>query len=399
LVGATGDWTKLTMSRAFPAIRGVYSLVGTTDRVSAEVFDFPHNYNQTTRNAIYAAMSRWLLGIRDAESTREGKQTPEKPDELFTFNSEHVAPKDRKTPPELESALIATIDRQIDELAPTTSSARWEAASGFLGTSLKVRVGLESPVPEDLVHHEVRRVTLEGLTIVHGVVGRRSAGDGIPVVRLVPARPTGRLTVIADPRGKAALATSSGDPTPLARALLKLGQNVIGLDPLFVGESLDPMNPVARRPEVVHFETYNPTVAADQIQDLATVLAWAKAQSGVREVSVIAQGLSGLQVLLARPALDGLARTAVDLDGLPNPADAGSWPAAIDLPGMFQFGGFKVAAALTAPAPLLIHGAPASFEAAWPTRAYELSGAGHVLEIEARDPGAEQLAQWIDRGE
>jgi len=399
LVGATGDWTAKTMTRAFPAIRGVYSLVGTIDRVSAEVFDFPHNYNQTTRNAVYASMSHWLLGINDPASTREGKQRPEKPDDLFTFNSEHVAPKERKTPEQLESYLIATLGHQIDDLAPNTSSARWEAASRLLATSLKIRLGLENPAPENLVHHEVRRVTRESLTIVHSVVGRRSAGDAVPVVRLLPAHPTGRLTIIAHPRGKAALATSTGEPSPLTQALLSLGQSVVGLDPLFVGESLDASNPVARRPEVVHFETYNPTVAEDQIQDLAIVLAWAKAQPDVREVSVIAQDLSGPQILLARPALSGLARTAIDLSGLPDPADSGSWPSPIDLPGMFQFGGFKAAAALTAPAPLLIHGASASFDAAWPTTAYTLSGAGHVLRLESRDPGPEKLAQWIDRGE
>ena len=33
LVGATGDWTKRTMDRVFPAIRGVYSLIGSRDRV------------------------------------------------------------------------------------------------------------------------------------------------------------------------------------------------------------------------------------------------------------------------------------------------------------------------------------------------------------------------------
>ena len=62
----------MTMERAYPAIRGVYALVGSTDRVGAEVFDFPHNYNQTSRNAVYASMGRWLLGIDDAEKTREG---------------------------------------------------------------------------------------------------------------------------------------------------------------------------------------------------------------------------------------------------------------------------------------------------------------------------------------
>ena len=399
LVGATGDWTAKTMTRAFPAIRGVYSLVGTLDRVSAEVFDFPHNYNQTTRNAVYAKMSHWLLGINDPATTREGKQSPEKPEDLFTFNAEHVAPKDRKTPEQLESYLIATLGHQIDDLAPSSSSARWEAASRLLATSLKIRVGLENPAAENLVHQEVRRVTREGLTIVHSVVGRRLAGDAIPVVRLLPARSTGRLTIIVQPRGKAALATSTGEPSSLTHALLALGQSVVAFDPLFVGESLDSSNPVARRPEVVHFETYNPTVAADQMQDLATVLAWAKAQPDVREVSVIAQGLSGPQVLLARPALSGLARTVIDLGGLPDPSDSGSWPASIDLPGMFQFGGFKAAAALTAPAPLLIHGAPASFDATWPKASYALNEAAHVLKLEPRDPDPEQLAQWIDRGE
>ena len=108
LVGATGDWTTMTMERAYPAIRGVYSLVGSTDRVSAQVFDFPHNYNQTTRNAVYAAMGRWLLGIDDPESTREGKQQPEKPEDLFTFDTGHPAPTDRKTPAQLEAYLIET---------------------------------------------------------------------------------------------------------------------------------------------------------------------------------------------------------------------------------------------------------------------------------------------------
>ena len=102
LVGASGDWTAKTMTRAFPAIRGVYSLVGSIDRVSAQVFDFPHNYNQTSRNAVYAAMGHFLLGIDDPASTKEGSQQPEKPEDLVTFNAQHPAPADRKTPEQLE---------------------------------------------------------------------------------------------------------------------------------------------------------------------------------------------------------------------------------------------------------------------------------------------------------
>ena len=116
-------------------------------------------------------------------------------------------------------------------------------------------------------------------------------------------------------------------------------------------------------------------------------------------VSLVGQDLSGPQVLLARPILEGLARTAVDLKNLPDPQASGPYPAQLDLPGMYQFGGFNLAAALTAPAPLLIYGARATFNTATTTTAYGLSGADHVLRVEPREPGVDQIAEWIDRGD
>ena len=321
LVGATGDWTKMTMERAFPAIRGVYSLVGSTDRVSAQVFDFPHNYNQTTRNAVYAAMGRWLLGIDDPDRTREGKQQPEKPEDLFTFGTGHPAPPNRKTPAQLEAYLIETRHRQVDELSPYGGPARWDAGRRLLLTGLKVRTGIVNPPPESLDSREVRRLPREDVTIVHTRLGRTATGEAIPVVRLIPAHPSGRLTVIAHPRGKAALGTGSGEPSELVQALLAHGQEVVGFDPLLVGESLDPRDPVPHRPEAVHFETYNPSLAADQMQDLATVLAWCRAQEDVREVNLIAQDTAGYQALVARPVLEGLTRTVIESTALPKPLE------------------------------------------------------------------------------
>ena len=78
-------------------------------------------------------------------------------------------------------------------------------------------------------------------------------------------------------------------------------------------------------------------------------------QPDVREVSLVGQGLAGPQVLLARPLLEGLARTVVDLVRLARLRRLGPIPPALDLPGLYQFGGFKAAAALAAPAPLWIY--------------------------------------------
>ena len=391
LVGATGDWTKMTMERAFPAIRGVYSLVGSTDRVSAQVFDFPHNYNQTTRNAVYAAMGRRLLGIDDPESTREGKQQPEKPEDLFTFDSGHPAPADRKTPEQLESYLIGTLGRLIDDLAPSSGPSRWEASRRLLLTSLKVRTGVVNPPPEELVSHEVRRLPREEFTVVHSLLGRRSTGEAIPVVRLIPGHPSGRLTVIAHPRGKAALATGSGEPVELVQALLARGHEVVGFDPLFVGESLDPRDPVPHRPEAVHFETYNPAPAAEQMQDLATVLAWCRAQEDVREVSLVAQGTAGYQALIARPVLEGLARTVIELGRWPTSGsgeELAEWPATIDLPGT---GPIRRASKPPRPsrprAPLWLYGNLMALDASWPRAAYRARrGALHAEDAMPTSP-------------
>jgi hypothetical protein len=398
MVGATGDWTSNTMTRSFPAIRGVYSLIGSTDRVSAQIFDFPHNYNQTSRNAVYAEMGRWLLGIDDPNRTKEGEQKPEKPEDLVTFNSTHPAPSDRKTPEQLETYLVASLGQSLDDLAPGANPSRWEAARRLLLTSLRVRVGLTNPAPEQIDIHEVRRISLEDMTIVHSTIGRRLTGEAIPVVQLVPPHLSGRLTILAAQGGKTAVATGSGQRNALAKALLARGHIVVGYDPLFVGESLDPRHPVGHRPMTGHFETYNPTTAADQMQDLATVLAWSKALPDIREVNLIAKGLSGTQLLLARPVLTGLSRTVLELDNSPEPQDSGSYPAAIDLPGMFQFGGLKAAAALTAPAPLWLCGGLRSFVRSWASAAYAASDASSMLRTEPRNPDSDQLAAWVDQG-
>jgi Acetyl xylan esterase (AXE1) len=400
LVGATGDWTKLTMTNAYPTLREVYSLYGKTDRVSADVFDFPHNYNETTRNAVYAFMGKWLLGIEDSTSTREGKQTLEKPEDLWTFTEKTPAPANRKTPAELENDLIHTLGRELNSLAPSSNAAAWQAARGLLCTAQKVRVGLVNPSPAELDQREVRRTTFGDArtTLIHSEVGRKATGEQIPVARLIPARATGRLTVVASPHGKSVLART-GRPNSVVKALLKRGQSVVLFDPLLVGESSDPSNPVARRPSTSHYETYNPSLAADQMQDLATVLAWARSRPDVREVSLLGLGRSGGQALLARPALEGLARTVIDLDDFKEIDGVLPIPNEIDLPGLDQFGGLKATAALSAPAPLWIYRAGKAFDRSWAEKAYALADASQVLRIEPDAGTPEDVALWVDRGE
>ena len=45
-----------------PDVAKVYELAGMPERFGAARFDFPHNYNRTSREAMYPWFARWLQG-------------------------------------------------------------------------------------------------------------------------------------------------------------------------------------------------------------------------------------------------------------------------------------------------------------------------------------------------
>lgn len=400
LIGASGDWTARTMTNAYPAIQAVYGLVGTPNHLEAEVFDFPHNYNRTSRDAAYAFLAKWLLDPMEPGLTREGTLKLEDPKDLFAFDSAHPYPADAKTPAQLEDTLIRSASAQLDQLAPGDSAPRWEAARGLLKSTWKVRLGLVDPAARETTAKEVRRVARDGLTIVHTAIGRQGFGEAIPVVRLIPASPDGRVAILASGRGKAGLATAEGSPSPVALALLARGFTVVGFDPSHVGEARESVPPPApARPANPFPDCYNPSLAAARAQELATVVSWARSLAGAREVDLVALGEAGPLALLARPGLEGISRTVVDLEGFDYGDGSGPVPPGLDLPGVLQFGGLKAAAALSSPAPLWIVGASEGFDASWPTKAYGLADDSPRFRFDRKPVDPEAVARWLDLGE
>ena len=398
IVGATGDWTSNTLTRVHPSLRNVYERIGTPSDVEAALFDFPHNYNQTSRNSVYAFLGRELLGIDDAASTLEGEQSIEKPEDLQAFSKDHPTPSSVKTPRALEDSLIELRRKQIDSLAPGEDATAWEAARSILTEVYRVRVGIEVKQPRAIVAREVRAATRGDAAITHWVVGSEERGERIPVVRIVPAKPSGRVAIFVHDRGKAGLATPSGDPTPLVRALLDRGVGVIGFDPLLVGESFDPSHPATHRPLTAHYSTYNRSLAADRFNDIATVVAWAGSLGDVREVSLVGLEGGAPLVLLAKPSLPTIARTFVDMSSF-DYVDDNTARTYLRLPGVSQFGALKAAAALSAPMPLWIARPHAAFGAKWPERAYDLADCRSALKISLEQPMPADVAKWIDQGD
>ncbi len=62
LVCCTGDWTKNVPQRDAPAIQSVYGLFGAAPSFSIEQFNYQHNFNVESREAVYAFFKKHLRG-------------------------------------------------------------------------------------------------------------------------------------------------------------------------------------------------------------------------------------------------------------------------------------------------------------------------------------------------
>src|SRR5664279_50907 len=85
LVAATGDWTKDTLTVEGPAIERVYQLLNAPDKFHYVRFDFGHNYNQTSREAVYDWFGKWLLKHPDPASLKEAPYQKEPDADLRVF--------------------------------------------------------------------------------------------------------------------------------------------------------------------------------------------------------------------------------------------------------------------------------------------------------------------------
>src|SRR5439155_2939720 len=101
LVAATGDWTKATLTVEGPAIANIYRLFNARDHFDFVRFDFGHNYNQTSREAVYAWFGKWLLRHSDPASLKEQPYHKETDADLRAFPDgklpEDALPKEKFT--------------------------------------------------------------------------------------------------------------------------------------------------------------------------------------------------------------------------------------------------------------------------------------------------------------
>jgi dienelactone hydrolase len=385
------DWTWEFLTKGFPEVKATYALYGAADQVEAEVYDFPHNYNQTTRERVYQFFSKHLFRI-DPKQSRELPLEAEAAETLTTWDAGHPRPATAADPAALKKYLAAMAAQQALRYRPLDKST-WTSVREELASALGYRLALSVPAAGTLVVDAGGTSDGTDYRATHLRLGTRPT-PRIAALRLDPAgREPTALTLIVHGNGIAGAMADAAPTATLAHRLVTAGHSVLVIDTYGTGENRSPITTAAPG-EIRHFTTYNRSTAAERVQDIATALTYLHGRAGGRPVQLIGVGTAGPLCLLARTQTPFVARTVIDADQFEYSADA-AVPAELALPGILRLGGLRSVACLSAPGHMLLHNTGTAFETNWLEEAYRLEAAGKNLTVSRGTASLDQILNAV----
>lgn len=394
LVSATGDWTKETPQVEFPAIRSIYRLYAAEDRVENVHIDAGHNYNRSSREAVYRFFGKWLLGAGDKYATfSEPSFTvePEKALRVFPDAAPEGYPNQEQIIERIIEATRTKWEAILPKDAPSSERFRKEfgvALADVLGTDLLAggEVIAERIGSLRSVDHRLERLILH----------HSATGAVIPALLYACKNaPIRRVAVVVHGEGKAALADSSrGGPGTLVAGLLSKGTAVLAIDVFLTGEYHGPGGRTERTRGKFP-DTFLPTDTACRVHDVLAALEYARSLvQGRKDAAVYLAGLEkgGLWCLLAAAVDGAVPKTLADAYRFNN-SDDQAWVRDYYVPCLRSIGDVVTAAALIAPRTLWVTNTGGVFDAGAMRKAFDACGGD--LQITETPAGPEEMAQWL----
>jgi dienelactone hydrolase len=380
MVSATGDWTRNTPREEFPAIQGIYRLLGAEQSVEHVQMDAPHNYSQASREAVYRFFGA-RLGVAGPYAEK-GFHLEQLGDMLSLYGRQR--PANAVTLQQLTANLIAEAKRSVEEMRPREAGALQTARRAFrerLAFSLLV----EKPAPGEVIAEKKEKLPSGEILLL----GRREAGDRIPAAWLEPRRasPQTPPTLLVHPEGIAWTLSSSESNGGLVRSILERGGAVLGIDAFQTGSARAPRDQSKR-----HFLTFNQTDDANRIQDILTALAYLRERSGRAEVNLVGMKMAGLWSLFARAMAGEGVNLAADLAQFRADTDE-EYVEKLFIPGLRKAGDFRAAATLLAPGKTMLYNTGGEFPADWVKDCGQFAGA--TVDLRSSPVGEQELLAWI----
>lgn len=388
LVACTGDWTRATLQIEGPAIARMYELLGERKAFSYVMHPFKHNYNQTSRESVYAWFNGHLLR-RPAAGFEQERPYEKVPNDVL-----RVFPDGAKPPGKDEVWLVGTMQQEVRDrlrLALPDSVVSWRKFRDVQEVAWRHHLQLDRR--DEVIVQRGPEKNLGNVMATPIAFGRPGAGDRLPGVWFQP-RANARSTaiVLVNPAGKSAYLTPQGSPGGLAAYLVNGGFPVLVFDSFLTGELENQSLSSKRDYFAKFFTTYNRTDMQERVQDVLTALNVAKREFGARRAVVCGEGRGGLVAMLAAPAADGVVADAVGIE-MTNPEMLLARD--VFFPGLMQMGGFDGVVAMAAPNPLLLH----NIKTLFPTRITEASYRANLAEsrrnLVINPVETEALSDWM----
>ncbi len=371
MVSCTGDWTKHTPNVEFPNIRSIYQMYDAIDKITNVHVDSAHNYNQSSREAVYGWFAKWLLGIGDGSSINEEPFEVDPPESMLVFKDGKL-PENAVTGEQLMSNLISDAQAQLQSLKPK-DSATLHAYKDIMGTVYKYSLSVKQPPACDLKVENIDEEKRDGYIVKRLIIGQKSVGERMPALMLVPEKPNSAVLLVY-PEGKSALAEGN-EPSSLARGLLDKNKIVMSIDTFKTGE----LKTFKRNENINHFYTYNLSDTALRIQDILNAIAYLQTQTYT--VDLIGIGEAGPWCLLALGMVDAVNQAIVDANKFDYNND-NLWVDKLFIPHIRKAGDFKTAIALFAPGKLLVHNMSDNFPSGWIQEIYNIAGAPEAIKMQ-----------------
>lgn len=337
LVACTGDWTKHTPALEGPIVRKVYEAHGVPERFRAVQFDYPHNYNRESREAVYAWMTRWLAGGKDVGKIAEPAFEAGTREEL-TLYPDGKPPEGAVDAEGLARLLRSAVTAQLESLRP-------EDTEGFVRFERALRPAFRHAFQAEWP--DADRIAAEragpAAPAADFVRLKLKLGDRAGSIELrAPNHDRGRRTTVL-------VVEDYDERDALVQGLLERGHRVYVLD--LDDHAPEPASGGNDRQRRTYPTTFFRTGLARRVQDVLTAVAFTR-----RSVGLVGVGGAGLPVLLARTLTpnDAARVTVVDLAGLDD-SDPELWKGARSHPYMRRFGGLRSAAMLVAGSGAVFH--------------------------------------------
>lgn len=346
LVAATGDWTSHVPTEEWPTIKRVYDLYGAGDRTACVQFNYEHNYNVESREAMYAWFGRWLLHDPNPEHFRERPYTAATK-AMRVWTDAHPMPADALKEPALEQAMVDRSEKQLAALWPRD-------VAGLKPFQEVYRPGLEASLAvQDRPAPSGRAATARG--------AQDAPGQAIIVVE----------------RGQEGLAGR------MAQSIA--GQNYAVRIVEVGGQAAD----IKLKPTDGFYACYNQMPVGAEVQ---TILAALNDYGRGRRVDIVGVGKAGAPALLARALAPMPGRVVIDAAGFDTGSDD-AYLAGLYAPGLQRAGGLPAAAMLAAPSPLCLFNTAGRFQTDALAAGYRALHA--PLKVETGPMSAEQIVAWL----